>query len=73
MISRQIRSWSRSSVNHSHRSGIAGDHAISGHQGDAFHLCLRDEYSIEGILVNQRQILDGDDVLAANGQFAIAR
>ena len=48
-----------------HGAGISCDHRIGRYQQNAFDRRLRDEQTIEGVLVDRRQIGDGNDVLAA--------
>jgi len=54
-----------SSGHQPHRTRITRNHSVRRQQGDAFDLCLSDEDPIERILVNGRQIINGDDVFTA--------
>ena len=41
-------------------------------QGDAFHLSLRNQDSIEGIFMNGRQIIDCNNMLTPDGKLVVA-
>jgi hypothetical protein len=52
--------------NLAHRAGILCDNRIAGYQQDAFDRRLSDKQAIEGVLVDRRQVGNGNDVLAGN-------
>lgn len=58
--------------NNSYWRRIARDRLVGGEQNDPLHKCLRDENTIERILVQRRQGIDRNHMLACDGQFAVA-
>ena len=54
------------------RSGILRHYRIAGEQGNAFDNCLRHQNAVERVFVNRRQSFSSDNVVARDGQFAVA-
>ena len=52
-------------------AGVLCDLAVGGEQRDAFDHRLSDEQAVEGVFVDWRQVLDGECVLARNGEFEV--
>ena len=52
--------------NLSYRARIPAHPRIRRQQGDSFHLRLRNQDSIEGIFMNRRQIVDGNNMLTTD-------
>ena len=55
-----------------HRRGISRDDRIGGQQHDAFDDALGDQEPVERVLVQLRQVGNGDGVLSGDRQLAIA-
>ena len=53
------------------RTRVLRHQGIDGQQGDALDSRLCHQDSVEGILMNQRQALGGDDRIADDWQFAV--